>query len=97
VSQMEEDRIIDQWDNDIEHFTQYADGTILVETNGVRKCGWCGFELGNSSLGDLCESCNKLPKKICVDGPFTDIKVYVSDNQQPDIIETKFMISDSDG
>jgi hypothetical protein len=76
--------VVKEWENDLEYFTEYGDGTIVVEEKGEtnKRCGWCGLEMSSNSLSELCSSCNKLPKKIAVDGPFTDGKVYVRNNKQ---------------
>ena len=96
------DTVVKEWDDDFEYFTEYGDGTIVVDSKGIKKCGWCGIELGDDVLssGELCASCNKLPKKITPDGPFRDTKLYVKDNKEApgsveiQEVEYRYMIDD---
>jgi len=91
--------VVAEWESYIEKFTEYGDGTVFVERKATtEKCGWCGIELGNDVLAELCSSCNKLPKKKAVNGPFTDTELYLKGNEKKGYrlqhIEYSYMIDD---
>ena len=47
---------------------------------------------------ELCKSCNRLPKRICVNGLFTGYKVYIKEGKfMPDIIAYNYTIDDDSG
>jgi hypothetical protein len=89
IAKLEEisETVVKEWEDEFEHYTEYADGTIVVDTKagvGVKKCGWCG----TSDLADYqeepCDSCRKLPQRICENGSFSDSKIYVKSKESGD-------------
>jgi hypothetical protein len=41
--------VVKEWEDEFEYFTKYADGIIVVEQKGLKKCDWCGLELDGLS------------------------------------------------
>jgi hypothetical protein len=94
--------VVKEWENDLEYFIEYADGTIFIDEKAekVRKCGWCNIELTSSEPEELCSSCNKLPKRISDSGPFTDSKMYIKGSSRKDYkinnVDYRYMIADGE-